>query len=127
LLIIAGDQVPTIPLGDVVAKIGAVDPEQTLGIGAKLGATIGFTEIVKVVNVAHNPAVGVKVYVVVAKLFNAGAQVPVIPLVEVVGNGVIIAPEQTAGTGLKSGVTFGFTVIVIVAVVAHCPAVGVKV
>ena len=50
-----------IPLGDVVAKIGAVDPEQTLGIAAKLGATIGFTVIVKVVNVAHNPAVGVKV------------------------------------------------------------------
>ena len=60
-------------------------------------------------------------------MFKAGAQVPVIPLVEVVGNGVIIEPEQTAGTGVKSGVTFVFTVIVIVAVVAHCPAVGVKV
>jgi len=60
-------------------------------------------------------------------LFKAGAQVPVIPLLEVVGNGDIIEPEQTAGTGVKSGVTFGFTVIVIVAVVAHCPAVGVKV
>ena len=110
MLIIAGDQVPIIPVGDVVAKIGAVDPEQTLGIGAKLGATIGFTEIVKVVNIAHSPAVGVKVYKVVIEVFCGGDQVPVIPLVEVVGNGITIEPLQTAGTELKRGITLGFTV-----------------
>ena len=127
MLIIVGDQVPTTPLGDVVAKIGAVDPEHTLGIGAKFGATIGFTVIVKVVDVAHSPAVGVKVYKVVIEVFCGGDQVPEIPLVEVVGNGNTVEPLQTAGTGLKRGVRFGFTLIVIVAVVAHCPAVGVKV
>lgn len=62
-----------------------------------------------------------------AVLFKAGAQVPVIPLVEVVGKGDNPAPEQIAETGVKRGVTFGFTLIVIVAVVAHCPVVGVKV
>jgi hypothetical protein len=127
LLIVVGDQVPTIPFGDVVAKIGDADPEHTLGIGAKFGATIGFTVIVKVVNVAHSPAVGVKVYVVVAKLFKAGDQVPVIPLVEVVGKADKGLPEQIAGTTAKIGVIFGFTVIVNVVVVVHCPAVGVKV
>ncbi len=37
LLIVAGDQVPTIPLGAVLDKSGAVEPEQKAGIGAKLG------------------------------------------------------------------------------------------
>jgi len=127
LLIIVGDQVPIIPFGDVVAKIGAVDPEHTLGIVAKLGTMIGFTAMVKVVKVAHSPTVGVKVYKVATVLFKAGLQVPEIPLMEVVGNGDNIAPEQIAGTGAKRGITFGFTVIVNVAIVAHCPAVGVKV
>jgi len=60
-------------------------------------------------------------------LFKAGAQVPVIPLFEVVGSAVRVAPEQIGATALKIGVTFGLTVIVNVVVVAHCPAVGVKV
>ena len=59
-----------------------------------------------------------KVYVVVAVLFNAGDQVPVMPLVEVVGNADKLAPEQIGATGLNVGV-LGFTVIVNVAVVAH--------
>ncbi len=52
-----------IPFGDVVAKIGAVDPEQTLGISAKLGAITGTIFIETVVNVAeaHCPGFGVKV------------------------------------------------------------------
>jgi hypothetical protein len=65
--------------------------------------------------------------VVVAVLFNAGAHVPVMPLLEVVGNADNVAPEQIGATAVNVGVTFGFTVMVNVAVVAHCPAVGVKV
>ena len=49
------------------------------------------------------------------------------PLLEVVGNADRVAPLQIGATTLKVGVTFGLTVIVKVAVVAHCPAVGVKV
>ena len=108
-----------IPFGDVVAKIGAVEPEHKAGIRAKFGATFGFTLMVKVVFVAHSPAVGVKVYKVVAVLFRPGNQVPVIPLIEVVGNGAITEPLQTAGTGLNVGVTLGFTIIIIVVAVAH--------
>ena len=49
---------------------------------------------------------------VVAKLFIAGDQVPVIELFEVVGNGDIIAPEQIGFIGVNNGATIGFTVIV---------------
>jgi hypothetical protein len=36
----------------------------------------------------------VKVYVVVVELLIAGDQVPMIPLVEIVGNAEIVDPEQ---------------------------------
>ena len=60
-------------------------------------------------------------------LSKAGDQVPVIPLVEVVGNAARVEPEHIGATALNVGVIFGLTVIVNVAVAAHCPAVGVKV
>jgi hypothetical protein len=60
-------------------------------------------------------------------LSKAGAHVPVIPLLEVAGRGVNVAPEQIGATGVNVGVTFELTVIVSVAVVAHCPVVGVNV
>ena len=63
----------------------------------------------------------------VVVLFNAGDQVPVIPLLEVVGNGASIPPKQIGATCVNVGITCEFTVIVIVAVVAHCPAEGVNV
>ena len=83
--------------------------------------------IVCVVVLAHCPAVGVNVYVVVILEFTAGNHVPVIPLFEVVGNTVSVAPEQTGDICVNVGVTFGFTTIVIVAVVAQRLAVGVNV
>jgi hypothetical protein len=49
------------------------------------------------------------------------------PLLDVVGNGASVAPEQIGETGLNVGVIFGLTVIVNVVVVAHCPTVGVNV
>jgi hypothetical protein len=76
---------------------------------------------------AQIPVVGVNVYNVVAALFNAGDQVPVITLVDVVGKAAIVAPEQTAATCVNVGVVLGVTVMVIVAVLAHNPAVGVNV
>ena len=52
-------------------------------------------------------------------LSNAGAQVPVMPLIEVVGKAVKAAPEHIGATAAKVGVTFAFTVIIKVVVVAH--------
>ena len=41
------------------------------------------------------------------------------PLLEEVGNGFKVPPEQIGATALNVGVMFGFTVIVRVVVVAH--------
>ena len=60
-------------------------------------------------------------------LSKAGAQVPLILLFEVVGNGLKASPSQIAFTGSNVGVIFGLTVMVKVVLVAHCPASGVKV
>jgi len=64
---------------------------------------------------------------VVAVLSKAGDQVPVMLLLDVVGNGVNVAPEQIGAIAVNVGVVLVFTVIVNVAVVAHCPGSGVKV
>ena len=61
-------------------------------------------------------------------MFIAGDHVPVIPLFDVVGNADKAAPLQIGATAVNVGVVgVEFTVIVMVVVVAHCPAVGVKV
>ena len=60
-------------------------------------------------------------------LSNAGDQVPVMPLLEVVGKGDRAAPEHIGATAVNVGVILELTTIVIVAVVAHWPASGVKV
>ena len=52
-------------------------------------------------------------------LFSAGDQVPVMPLLDVVGSAVKVAPEQIGATAVNVGVIFGLTVIVNVVVVAH--------
>ena len=54
-----------------------------------------------------------------AVLFNAGAQVPVMPLVDVVGKADKVAPEQIGATAVNVGVMFVLTVIVNVTMVAH--------
>ncbi|MNT99492.1 hypothetical protein D3C72_2423530 [compost metagenome] len=63
----------------------------------------------------------------VAVLFSAGAHVPLIPLVDVVGKAFNVPPLQIGATCVNAGTRLGFTVMVMVAVDAHCPAVGVKV
>ena len=49
------------------------------------------------------------------------------PLLDVVGNGVKVAPEHIGAIAVNVGVALVFTVIVKVAVIAHWPASGVKV
>ena len=57
----------------------------------------------------------------------AGLHIPVIPFRDVVGSSGMAEPEQYGPTPANVGVKLGLTVIVNVAVVAHWPAVGVKV
>lgn len=117
VLFTAGDQVPLIPLFEVEGSV-IVPPEQIAAIGLNVGVVEGLTVTLNVVVVAHCPAVGVNVYVVVAVLFIAGNHVPVIPFVEEVGK-VNVPPTQIGAIGLKVGVAGGPTFTVSVAVVAH--------
>ena len=86
------------PLFEVVGNAANVTPEHTGFTGVNIGVVFGFTVMVMVAVVAQSPVVGVKVYVVVAVLFIAGDQVPVIPLFEVVGNAATVAPEHIGDT-----------------------------
>ena len=100
-------------------------PLQNVKVPMMVG--FGLTVMVKVVDIAHCPAVGVNVYVVVVVLFKAGDQLPVMPLLEVVGNADKVPPEQIGATAVNVGVIFGLTMMVKVVDTAHCPAVGVNV
>ena len=65
---------------------------------------------------------------VVLVLTLAGVHVPVMPLLEVVGSvGGDVVPWQRIGGVLKVGFVGVLTVMVSVALVAHCPDAGVKV
>jgi hypothetical protein len=107
------------PLFEVVGNADTVSPEQIGLTAVNVGVRFGFTVIVKVAVVAHCPAEGVNVYVVVAVLFSAGDQVPFMPLFEVVGKADKVSPAQIGLTAVNVGVRLGLTVIVKVAVVAH--------
>lgn len=61
LLTSAGDQVPVMPLVDVVGNVGATEPEHIGATAAKVGVALGFTVTVNVAVVAHWPASGVNV------------------------------------------------------------------
>ena len=126
----AGLQVPVIPLVEVVGNTGAGRSWHTGATGKNEGITDGAVTVTgKVAVAAHSPAVGVNVYIVVptVAVLTAGLQVPLMPLVDVVGNTGAGRPWHTGATGLNVGIGDGVTVILNVAVVAHCPAVGVNV
>ena len=62
---VAGLQVPVIPLVDVLTNVGTVPFAQIVKLVPKLnvGVMFGLIVTVNVNGTAHNPAVGVKVYV----------------------------------------------------------------
>ena len=103
MLFIAGVHVPLMPLFDDEGKVKLV-PAHTAAIGVKLGTTGVLTTTVNVVVVPHCPAVGLKVYVVVALLLMAGVQEPAMPLFEVVGK-VKLPPIHMGAMAVKVGVT----------------------
>ena len=128
VLIVAGLQVPVMPLLDTDGNAGAIVPWHNVPGAVKAGVMEDVTVTVNVLVEAHCPASGVNVYVVVALLFNAGLQVPVIPLSDVVGRGANAAPAHIAATGLKEG-TMDVVIVIfsVVTAVAHCPFAGVNV
>ena len=118
MLSTAGDQVPDIPFVEVVGKTKASPLH--IAIALNIGTVVGWlTVITKVVTAAHCPASGVNVYVVVVVLSNAGDQLPVNPLFEVVGKADKLPPLQIGVTAVNVGVTGWFTIICKVVVEAH--------
>ncbi|MNE30285.1 hypothetical protein D3C80_1237910 [compost metagenome] len=61
MLIVAGDHVPVIPLGEVVFKTGAVCPLHKFKVVLKFGTVLESIVTFNVTGVAHCPAFGVKV------------------------------------------------------------------
>ena len=61
LLMVAGFQVPAMPFGEVLLKLGATVPAQKAGIAAKLGVICVLTVTLMVAVVAHVLPVGVNV------------------------------------------------------------------
>ena len=87
--------VPPLQIGDTCVNNGVIVPL--------------FTDIVIVAVVAHSPADGVNVYVVVTVLLMAGLHVPVMPLLDVVGKADNDPPVHIAGTCVNDG-TIGLPV-----------------
>jgi hypothetical protein len=89
VLMVAGLQVPFTPLLDVAGRVCAAEFWHSGPIALNVGVSCGSMVMLSVAVVAHSPADGVNVYVVVpavAVLIVAGLQVPVIPLLDVVGS-----------------------------------------
>ena len=105
LLFNAGVHTPVILLLEVVGNADSVAPTHIAATWVNVGVTIGFTTMISVTIVADWPIAGVNVYVVVVVLSNAGVQVPMILLVDLIGNGDNVPPTQIAATGENVGVT----------------------
>jgi hypothetical protein len=129
VLIVAGFQVPVIPLIDVVGKAPGAAPTQYGPNAVNVGVVVAFIVTLIVVVIAH-PEDGVKVYVVVPApevLIVAGLHVPVIPFIDVVGKAPDAAPTQYGPRVVKVGVIPALTTTVIVVVDAHWLQFGVNV
>jgi hypothetical protein len=81
-----------------------VPPTHTGATAVKEGTIFGFIVIVNEAFIAHCPAEGVNVYVVVVVLFKAGDHDPLILFKEVVGNATMLPPAQIELTPLNKGV-----------------------
>ena len=132
LSIVGKLHVPLIPFDETVGNEGTAAPVQIDKDVPKLnvGVIFGLTVTVNVCVVAHTPAFGVNVYVPEAwSLTTAGFHVPPMPLSDEAGNAGTVPPAQIVSDvpKLNVGVTFGVTVTSNVVIVAHNPAVGVKV
>ena len=113
VLIVAGNQVPVIPLLEVAGNAGAVLLRQSGPIASKTGVTEVAMVMDKVAGSAQAPAAGVKVYTVVPTvlvLITAGYQVPAIPLLEVAGSAGAVLLRQISPITSKVGVVAGVTV-----------------
>ena len=130
VLMVAGLHVPVIPLSEVVGNAGAVGFWHSGAIGVNAGVSSAVTVMVSVAGVAHCPADGVNVYVVgpcMDVLMVAGLQVPVIPLMDVVGKAGAVLFKQSGAMVANVGVMAVVTSMFMVVGAPHWPGSGVNV
>jgi len=149
----AGDHVPVMLLFEVVGRAVSVAPEQILATCVNVGVTIGLTTIVTSFDVAGDPTKHGVAFDVITQVITSPLTSVVVEYVEVVAPeitvpfffqtyagvvpplvGVAVKVTDVPGQIVVAlaeietlAVRIGLTVIVIVAVEAHCPAVGVNV
>lgn len=129
-MIVAGIQLPIMPLTDVVGRIGSAEFWQSGPMPSNMGVTwlVISTSIVAVV--PHWPAAGVNVYLVVPMmvvLIVSGLHEPTKPSTDVFGNDGGFEFWHRRPIGSKVGTIWDVISISNVAVEPHCPPVGVKV
>ena len=100
----AGVHAPVIPFLDVVGNALSVSAAHIGDTVSKVGVIVGFTVMVKVVDVAHCPAEGVNVYSVVLVLSNAGVHVPAMPFLDIVGSTLSALSAQIGAMASNIGV-----------------------
>jgi hypothetical protein len=134
VLMAAGFQVPVTAglLVELAGNAGGVEFWQRGPMGVKVGVISVVMTISMVTALAHWPASGVKVYVLVPAvkvLMAAGFQKPVTAglLVELVGSRGGVEFWQRGPMGVKVGVISVVMTISMVTALAHCPGAGVKV
>jgi len=130
VLIVAGLHVPAMPLFEVAGNVGAVLFWQSGPICVNVGVICALIVMLSDAVVAHCPADGVNVYVVVPAVLVfivEGLHVPVIPLLDVVGRAEAVLFWQSGPIAVNVGVICALIVMLSDAAVAHCPAVGVNV
>ena len=127
---VAGLHVPLTPLFDTAGSAGAPEFWHNGPICVNAGVSSVVMVISIVATAAHCPAAAVNVYVVVPMadvLITAGLHVPVMPLLDVVGNAGAVLFWHNGPICVNVGITCAFTIMLKEAGVAHCPAAGVNV
>lgn len=122
VFMVDGFHVPVMPLLDVVGNIGAVAFWHNALMAVNVGMSCGLMVMFNVVGVAHWPVVGVNVYIVVpgVDVFMVdGFQVPVMPLLDVVGNAGAVVFWHNGPMAVNDGVSRVVMVMSIVVVVPH--------
>ena len=127
---LAGDQLPVIPLSEVVDKVTGLSVSHSGPGLVKVGSVAVLTTMVIIKLFAHWPPSGVKVAVTSLPPDGstlAGDQLPVIPLSEVVVKVIGLSFSHNGPGLVKVGSVAGVTTMVIMKLFAHWPASGVKV
>ena len=129
VLIVAGSQIPVMPLADAAGNRGGTEFWQSGPIAVNTGIISVAIVMFNIAGMAHCPVSGVKIYgavPAVAVLITAGNQLPVRSLAETSGRAGGVLLMQSGPTTANNGRISAVTSIAREVVMAHCPSEGVN-